>query len=162
MIPYRIGTGFDVHPLIQGRPLYLGGLNIPHHLGLQGHSDADVLLHAVCDAMLGALALGDLGHHFPPGDPRWAGVRSTLLVEEVVKRVRALGWRAGNVDCTVIAERPKLAPHLPEMRAIMAGLLDLALDAVSIKATTSERLGFTGREEGIAAQAVVLLARANP
>ena len=160
MIPYRIGTGYDVHPLIQGRPLILGGVHIPHSLGLLGHSDADVLLHAICDALLGALALGDLGHHFPPGDPRWAGVASTLLLEEVMKQVHALGWRAGNVDATVIAEHPKLAPHLPAMRATLARLMDLPLDAVSIKATTSEKLGFTGREEGIAAQAVVLLARA--
>ena len=161
MIPYRIGTGYDVHPLIEGRPLILGGVHIPHSLGLLGHSDADVLLHAICDALLGALALGDLGHHFPPGDPRWAGVASTLLLEEVMKQVRALGWRAGNVDATVIAERPKLAPHLPAMRAILMRLMELPLDAVSIKATTSEKLGFTGREEGIAAQAVVLLARAE-
>ena len=140
--------------------MILGGIHIPHSLGLLGHSDADVLLHAICDALLGALALGDLGHHFPPGDPRWAGVASTLLLEEVMKQVRALGWRAGNVDATVIAERPKLAPHLPAMRATLERLMDLPLDAVSIKATTSEKLGFTGREEGIAAQAVVLLARA--
>jgi len=161
MIPYRIGTGFDVHPLIQGRKLILGGVHVPHPLGLQGHSDADVLLHALCDALLGALALGDLGHHFPPGDPRWAGVRSTLLLEEVMKRVWALGWRAGNVDCTIIAEQPRLAPHLPDMRDTLMRLMKLPPDAVSIKATTSERLGFTGREEGIAAQAVVLLARAE-
>jgi 2-C-methyl-D-erythritol 2,4-cyclodiphosphate synthase len=154
---FRIGTGFDVHAFAPERPLILGGVRIPHAFGLAGHSDADVLLHAVADALLGAAALGDIGTHFPPGDPRYAGADSQALLAEVVAKVRAQGWRPGNVDCTVIAERPKLAPHIPAMRAVLARVLGLDLTAVSVKATTTEKLGFTGREEGIAAQAVVLL-----
>ncbi len=157
MSALRIGTGFDVHPLVEGRPLLLGGVRIPHSHGLQGHSDADVLLHAVTDALLGAAALGDLGRFFPPDDPRFAGADSAVLLGEVVESVRAEGWRPGNVDCTIIAERPRLAPHLPRMRANLAGMLRLPEDRVSVKATTTEGLGFTGRGEGIAAQAVVLL-----
>lgn len=153
----RIGTGFDVHALVEGRPLVLGGVRIAHSHGLQGHSDADVLLHAVADALLGALALGDLGQWFPPDDPRTAGADSAALLAQVVERVHREGWRTGNLDCTVIAERPRLAPHVPAMRANLARLLDVPAERVSVKATTSEGLGFTGRGEGIAAQAVVLL-----
>lgn len=153
----RIGTGFDVHPLVEGRPLILGGVRLDHPRGLAGHSDADVLAHALADALLGAAALGDLGEHFPPGDPATAGANSLALLERVVKLVRAQGWRVGNADCTVIAERPKVAPHRDAMRKNLARALGVPLADVSVKATTTERLGFTGREEGIAAQAVVLI-----
>jgi 2-C-methyl-D-erythritol 2,4-cyclodiphosphate synthase len=159
MSAFRIGTGFDVHALVPGRPLILGGVTIPHPRGLLGHSDADALLHAVGDALLGAAALGDIGQHFPPGDPRTAGADSRVLLAEVARKVRAAGWRPVNVDCTIIAERPKLAPHVPAMRANLAAVLEMELAAVSVKATTTEQLGFTGREEGIAAQAVALLER---
>ena len=157
MTRLRVGTGFDVHALVEGRPLLLGGVAIPHSHGLQGHSDADVLLHAVANALLGALALGDLGQWFPPDDPRYAGADSAQLLAQVVAQVRQRGWRAANLDCTVIAERPRLAPHVPAMRERLAGLLGVATERVSVKATTTEGLGFTGRAEGIAAQAVVLL-----
>lgn len=156
----RIGTGFDVHRLVAGRPLILGGVSIPHDRGLAGHSDADVVLHALADALLGAAALGDLGRHFPPGDPRHAGADSRDLLRQVAALVTTAGWAALNADVTVIAEAPKLAPHVPAMRQVVADLLALPLDAVSIKATTTEGLGFTGRGEGIAAQAVVLLTAA--
>ncbi len=153
----RVGAGFDVHPLVEGRPLILGGVRLDHPRGLAGHSDADVLAHAVADALLGAAALGDLGQHFPPGDPTTAGADSLGLLGRVVELVRAQGWRVGNVDCTVIAERPKVAPHREAMRENLARALGIPLANVSVKATTTERLGFTGREEGIAAQAVVLI-----
>ena len=158
----RIGTGFDVHVLVEGRRLILGGVTIPHSHGLEGHSDADVLLHAVANALLGALALGDIGHWFPPGDSRYAGADSAALLAQVVAEVERKGWRTANLDCTVIAERPRLAPHIPAMRARLAALLGVGLDCVSVKATTSEGLGFTGRGEGIAAQAVVLLEPSAP
>lgn len=157
MTRHRIGTGLDVHALVEGRPLVLGGVTIPHTHGLAGHSDADVLLHAVTDALLGALALGDLGQWFPPDDPRYAGADSAALLGQVMARVQAEGWRPGNVDCTVIAERPRLVPHVPAMRTSLARLLGVPQDRVSVKATTTEGLGFTGRGEGVAAQAVVLL-----
>jgi 2-C-methyl-D-erythritol 2,4-cyclodiphosphate synthase len=156
----RVGTGFDVHALVEGRRLMLGGVEIPHPRGLEGHSDADVLLHAVADAVLGALALGDLGHWFPPDDPRTAGADSAGLLAQVVAEATRRGWRTANLDCTVIAERPKLAPHVPAMRARLAHLLGVPVECVSVNATTSEGLGFTGRGEGIAAQAVVLLEQA--
>ena len=159
MSSLRIGTGFDVHALVEGRPLIIGGVRVPHERGLEGHSDADVLLHAVADALLGALALGDLGQWFPPGDPRYAGADSATLLGQVVRRIAEDGWRTVNVDATVIAERPKLAPHVPAMRANLAGVLEVEQGCVSVKATTTEHLGFTGRQEGIAAQAVVLLER---
>ena len=155
----RIGTGFDVHRLVSGRPLLLAGIEIPYSKGLQGHSDADVVLHAVGDALLGAAALGDLGAHFPPGDPQTAGIASSHFLERIMIMVGDAGWRPGNLDCTVIAEQPRLAPHLPRMRAHLAGLLGLPLGGVSIKATTTEGLGSIGRGEGIATQAVVLLQR---
>ncbi len=153
----RIGHGFDVHALVPGRPLILGGVEIPHQRGLAGHSDADVLLHAVCDALLGALALGDIGQHFPDSDPAWAGADSRDLLRAVMGLVSERGWQVGNLDCTVIAQAPKLAPHIPRMRAHLAADLGVDESQVSVKATTTERLGFTGRGEGIAAQAVVLL-----
>ncbi|MBI3993578.1 MAG: 2-C-methyl-D-erythritol 2,4-cyclodiphosphate synthase [Candidatus Lambdaproteobacteria bacterium] len=155
----RIGIGYDVHRLEPGRPLMLGGVHIPHPLGLAGHSDADVLLHAVGDALLGAAAKGDLGRHFPPGDPATAGIESSVLLRRIVALLDADGWRAVNVDATVIAERPRLAPHVPAMRDHIATLLRLTADAVSVKATTTEGLGWSGREEGMGAQAVVLIER---
>lgn len=153
----RIGSGYDVHRLVPGRPLILGGERIPHPRGLEGHSDADALLHAVSDALLGAAALGDLGTHFPDTDSQYAGADSGGLLREVVRRVAERGWAPVNVDCTVIAQAPRLAPHIPAMRSRLAELLGLPLDAVSVKATTPEKMGPLGREEGIAAQAVVLI-----
>lgn len=159
MIPFRIGQGVDVHAFGPGDVVTLGGVQIPHSHGLVAHSDGDVAIHALCDAILGALALGDIGHHFPPGDPRWRGADSRELLRACVALVGERGWRPGNADLTVICERPKLAPHVALMRERLAADLGLAADAVSVKATTSERLGFTGRREGIAATAVVLLAQ---
>ena len=155
----RIGNGFDVHALVAGRPLILGGVTISHDRGLEGHSDADVLLHAVADAILGALALGDLGAHFPDTDPRWKGADSRALLRHVVGLAADRGYRVGNVDATVIAQAPRLAPHVPAMRANLAADLRCAVDDVSVKATTTERLGFAGRGEGIAAMASVLVVR---
>ena len=159
MTDMRIGNGFDVHALVAGRPLVLGGVAIPHERGLAGHSDADVLLHAVCDAILGALALGDIGMHFPDTDARWKDADSRALLRHVAALAAAQGWRIGNLDVTVIAETPKLAPHVPAMRANLAGDLACDVGAISVKATTTERLGFAGRGEGIAALATVLLLR---
>jgi len=155
----RIGNGFDVHALISGRKLILGGVTIPYERGLDGHSDADVLLHAVCDAILGALALGDIGAHFPDTDPRWKGADSRLLLRHVAALALTQGWRIGNLDTTLIAQAPKLAPHVPAMRANLAADLGCEIGEVSVKATTTERLGFAGRGEGIAAWATVLLNR---
>ncbi|HRH70376.1 MAG TPA: 2-C-methyl-D-erythritol 2,4-cyclodiphosphate synthase [Flavobacteriales bacterium] len=157
----RVGFGFDVHRLVEGRELWLGGIRIPHSSGALGHSDADVLLHAVCDALLGAAALGDIGQHFPDTDPTWKGADSKLLLAGVVRLLNEKGWSVGNVDCTLILERPKIMPHVPAMRAAMAPLLKVAVDAISIKATTSETLGYIGREEGVAAHAVALIERRN-
>ncbi len=159
MTNIRIGNGFDVHALVAGRPLVLGGVAIPHERGLAGHSDADVLLHAVCDAILGALALGDIGLHFPDTDARWKDADSRLLLRHVAALASAPGWRIGNLDVTVIAEAPKLAPHVPAMRANLAADLACGIGDISVKATTTERLGFAGRGEGIAALATVLLVR---
>ena len=159
MTNIRVGNGFDVHALVAGRPLVLGGVAIPHERGLAGHSDADVVLHAVCDAILGALALGDIGMHFPDTDARWKDADSRALLRQVAALASAQGWRIGNLDVTVIAEAPKLAPHVPAMRANLAGDLACDVGAISVKATTTERLGFTGRGEGIAALATVLLVR---
>ena len=157
----RIGTGFDVHALVDGRPLVLGGVLIDWPRGLAGHSDADVVIHALCDACLGALALGDLGRHFPPGDERYRDIDSRELLRAVAAMLGERGWRVANVDLTVIAERPRLAPHVDAMRANLAQDLGVEPDRVSVKATTTEKLGFTGREEGIACQAVALLAPAD-
>lgn len=159
MTDMRIGNGFDVHALVAGRPLVLGGVVIAHERGLAGHSDADVLLHAVCDAILGALALGDIGLHFPDTDARWKDADSRALLRHVAALASARGWHIGNLDVTVIAEAPKLAPHVPAMRANLAGDLACDVGAISVKATTTERLGFAGRGEGIAALATVLLVR---
>lgn len=153
----RIGHGFDAHRLEAGRRLYLGGVEIPHEKGLLGHSDADVLLHALMDALLGAAALGDIGKHFPPSDMAYRDIRSTLLLKAVAEKIEAAGFRLSNADMTIMAERPKLAPYIEEMRQTVAGILGVGLDAISIKATTTEKMGFTGREEGIAAEAVCLL-----
>lgn len=153
----RIGHGYDVHRLIAGRKLVLGGVEIPYILGLDGHSDADVLLHAIMDALLGAAALGDIGRLFPDTDPAYKGISSVLLLETVAAKIREAGYKVGNVDATVIAQKPKLAPHIPAMREIVARALGLDLDQINIKATTEEHLGFSGREEGIAAHAVCLL-----
>ena len=156
----RIGQGFDVHAFGEGDHVMLGGVRVPHDRGVLAHSDGDVVLHALCDAMLGALALGDIGRHFPPSDDRWKGADSRAFVRHCDALIGARGWRVSNIDVTVICERPKVGPHADAMRACVAEDLRLDLDAVSIKATTTEKLGFTGRGEGIAAQAVVLLVRA--
>lgn len=153
----RIGFGYDVHRLAPGRPLVLGGVTIPHETGLDGHSDADVLLHAVCDALLGAAALGDIGALFPNTDERWRGADSRALLREVARRVAAEGYRVGNVDVMVALERPRLRPHVDAMRAHLAADLDVEVGAVSVKAGTNERMGFVGREDGAAAYAVCLL-----
>jgi len=156
---YRIGQGYDVHPLVAGRPLILGGVRIPFERGLDGHSDADVLLHALGDALLGAAGLGDLGSHFPPDDERWRDADSADLLRRIVGLVGDRGYRVVNCDATVVAERPKLLPHRDAMRGRVAELLAVDAEAVSLKATTHERLGALGRGEGIAALAVVLLVR---
>ncbi|MBQ7336324.1 MAG: 2-C-methyl-D-erythritol 2,4-cyclodiphosphate synthase, partial [Clostridia bacterium] len=140
----RIGHGYDVHRLVPDRPLILGGVRIPHETGLLGHSDADVLLHAIADAMLGSLALGDIGKHFPDSDPKYAGADSRKLLEAVAELIRAHGWQIGNIDATVLAQAPKLAPHIPTMRKNIAESLGVAADQISVKATTEEGLGFTG------------------
>ena len=151
----RVGQGFDVHALVTGRPLVIGGVTIPYHLGLEGHSDADVLLHAICDALLGAAGLGDIGRHFPDSDSRYKGADSRGLLRAVRELMRQ--HRIVNVDATVIAQAPRMAPHIPVMTRNIAGDLGVALEAVNVKATTTESLGFTGRGEGIASQAAVLI-----
>lgn len=153
----RIGTGYDVHALGEGLPLWIGGEQIPHTHGLIGHSDADVLLHAICDALLGAAALGDIGKHFPDTDPRYKGISSLKLLAHVGALLQEHGYRVGNIDSTVAAQRPKLAPYIPLMRQHIADTLGIGVDRVSVKATTTEHLGFEGREEGISAQAVALI-----
>ncbi|MEQ9105200.1 MAG: 2-C-methyl-D-erythritol 2,4-cyclodiphosphate synthase [Rhodothermales bacterium] len=153
----RIGFGYDVHRLVEGRRLMLGGVHVPFDRGLDGHSDADVLLHAISDALLGAAALGDIGALFPDTDPEWKDADSMMLLAEVVRRVQASGWRVVNVDATVVAERPRLRPHVDAMRERIAGVLGVPVSCVSVKATTSERMGFVGTEQGMAAQAVCLL-----
>ena len=157
MTQIRIGNGYDIHRLVPGRDLILGGVKIPHSLGLLGHSDADVLTHALMDALLGALSLGDIGHYFPPSDPHWAGADSLKLLAQVYGLVREQGWTLGNCDSVIVAEQPKLKPHIAAMKAQLAGVLALEPDCIGIKATTNEKLGPTGREEGIAAYTVALL-----
>ncbi|MBW4448384.1 MAG: 2-C-methyl-D-erythritol 2,4-cyclodiphosphate synthase [Spirirestis rafaelensis WJT71-NPBG6] len=157
MTNIRIGNGYDIHQLVSDRSLILGGVKIPHEVGLLGHSDADVLTHAIMDAMLGALSLGDIGHYFPPSDAQWAGADSLMLLAQVDKLIRDRGWQIGNIDSVVVAERPKLKPHIGNMRDKLAGVLQLQPNQVGIKATTNEKLGPVGREEGICAYAVVLL-----
>ena len=153
----RVGQGFDVHQLVEGRPCIIGGVNIPHPKGLLGHSDADVLLHAICDALLGAAALGDIGKHFPDSDARYKGINSRELLKHVARLIADKGWVVGNIDATIIAEAPRMAPHVAKMAANIAEDVGISVDAVNVKATTTEKLGFTGRGEGIAAQAVCLL-----
>lgn len=155
----RIGLGYDVHRLVEGRALWLGGVCIPHTHGLLGHSDADVLIHAVCDALLGAANLRDIGYHFPDSSAEYAGIDSKILLRKTVALLRSHGYEVGNIDATVCAEHPKLNPHIPEMQRVMAETMDISADDVSIKATTTERLGFTGREEGISAYAVALICK---
>lgn len=155
----RLGNGFDVHAFGAGDHVTLCGVNIPHDRGLSGHSDADVALHSVTDAIYGALAQGDIGQHFPPSDPQWKGAASSIFLEHAVTLARAGGFAISNVDCTLICEFPKIGPHAGAMRASLAGLLGLEIGRVSVKATTSERLGFTGRGEGIACIATALLVR---
>jgi 2-C-methyl-D-erythritol 2,4-cyclodiphosphate synthase len=154
---FRIGTGFDVHQLVSGRPCIIGGVKINYEKGLLGHSDADVLLHSICDAILGAAALGDIGKHFPDTDSAYKGADSRVLLRSVVAKIHSLGYRIGNLDSTIIAEAPKMAPHIAQMRANIAADCEIALDCVNVKATTTEKLGFTGRGEGIAAEAIALL-----
>lgn len=154
---YRIGQGYDVHRLVEGRPLILGGVMINHDKGLYGHSDADVLLHAVTDALFGAAALGDIGRHFPDTDPKYKGANSALLLSDALELVLKKGWMPVNLDCTIIAQRPKLAPYMEQINASLASILRLPTDCVNVKAKTNELLGFEGREEGIVAQAVILL-----
>ena len=158
MVPFRVGTGFDVHQLVTGRALIIGGVNIPFERGLLGHSDADVLLHAIADALLGAAALGDIGKHFPDSDPTYKGADSRTLLRSVVQRVREAGWQVGNIDATIIAQAPKMAPHIAQMQVNIAADCGVVVHAINVKATTTEQLGFTGRGEGIAAQASALLA----
>ena len=155
----RIGNGYDMHRLATERRLILGGVEISHSLGLLGHSDADVLTHAIMDAMLGALALGDIGHYFPPSDAQWAGADSLMLLDKVNNLIQEQGWRVGNIDSVVVAERPKLKPHIDQMRHKLAGVLNIEPNAVGVKATTNEKLGPVGEEKGICAYAVVLLIR---
>ncbi|HEX7221028.1 MAG TPA: 2-C-methyl-D-erythritol 2,4-cyclodiphosphate synthase [Burkholderiales bacterium] len=153
----RIGQGYDVHPLAAGRKLVIGGVEIAHHKGLQGHSDADVLLHAICDALLGAAGLGDIGRHYPDSDPQYSEIDSRMLLRDVAKKLAALKLKVVNVDATIIAEAPRMAPHMARMIGNIAADLGVQPAAVNIKATTTERLGFVGRGEGIAAQAIVLV-----
>lgn len=156
---FRVGHGFDVHAFAEGRKLILGGVDIPHELGLLGHSDADVLLHAICDALLGAAGLGDIGKHFPDSDARYKGIDSRKLLRHVAVLLAGKGWRVENVDATIIAQAPKMAPHIAAMRAHIAEDLEVAAEEVNVKATTTEKLGFTGRGEGMAAEAVCLIVK---
>ena len=157
MMDFRIGHGYDVHALVTERALIIGGVTIPHAFGLAGHSDADVLLHAICDALLGAAGLGDIGQHFPDTDARYHGIDSRRLLREVASLCTAQGYRLGNLDSTIIAQAPKMAPHIATMRANIAADLGVEISAINVKATTTEKLGFTGRNEGIAAEAVCIL-----
>lgn len=159
MIEFRVGHGYDVHRLVEGRNLVLGGVCVPHIKGLLGHSDADVLVHAIIDSMLGAAALGDIGSHFPDNDDRFKGISSIILLKEAARLIAQKGYKVGNIDATLILQRPKVAPYIRVMRDNIAEALNLDCDAVNIKATTEEGLGFSGREEGIAAHAVCLLIR---
>ena len=154
---FRVGNGYDVHQLAEGLPLVLGGVKIPHTKGCVAHSDGDVLIHALCDALLGALALGDIGHHFPDTSDDYKGIDSKILLARVVSMIRDKGWEVINVDVTLLAQKPKIAPFVPRMRQALADVMGLSVDRVSVKATTTERLGFVGREEGVAAYASCLL-----
>lgn len=158
---FRIGQAVDIHPLADGRRLVLGGVEIDYEKGLVGHSDADVLIHAVGESILGALALGDLGHHFPDTDPQYRGVSSMLLLEAITRKMRQKGYRVGNIDATILAEKPKLAPYIQQMRSNVANCLHCDIDQVSIKATRGEKLGYVGRQEGMMAQCICLLVEDN-
>jgi len=158
----RIGHGYDVHRFGAGKAIMLGGVRIPHHRGLEAHSDGDVLIHAICDALLGAIGQGDIGRHFPDTDPANSGIDSRVLLRRVVGLVQAAGWELANLDTTLVAQAPRMAPHIDSMRANLAADLAAEVSRVNVKATTTEKLGFTGREEGIAAHAVVLLQAAGP
>jgi len=162
MTDMRVGHGFDVHAFAPDRKLIIGGVEISHEMGLAGHSDADVLLHAICDALLGAAGLGDIGRHFPDNDPRYLGIDSRELLRDVARRITGLGWETANVDATIIAQAPKMAPHVASMVARIAADLGVGPGRVNVKATTTEKLGFTGRGEGIAAEAVCLIVRKTP
>lgn len=153
----RVGYGYDVHRLVEGREFWMGGIRIPFEKGLLGHSDADVLIHAICDALLGAANLRDIGFHFPDTDSDFSGIDSKLLLDKTVRLLQEKGWKVGNVDATVCAEHPKLNPHIPAMQAVLAPLLQVSTEDISIKATTMEKMGFVGREEGLSASAVVLI-----
>ncbi len=155
----RIGFGFDVHQLVEGRALWLGGVQIPHTKGALGHSDADVLLHAICDAILGALALGDIGKHFPDTDSAFKGIDSKILLSKVIELAAEKGYKVGNIDSTLCAEKPKIMPHVNAMSEVISGICGIRIDDVSIKATTNEKMGFIGREEGLTAYAVVLMVK---
>jgi 2-C-methyl-D-erythritol 2,4-cyclodiphosphate synthase len=155
--PFRVGLGYDVHRLVRERSLILGGIEIPYSLGLEGHSDADVLAHALGDALLGAAGLGDLGRHFPDSDPQYKGVSSLTLLKAILFKIRSAGWEIGYLDSTIVAQQPKLADFIPSMRQTLAASLQISSDQIHIKATTSEGLGFCGRQEGIAAYAVALI-----
>ena len=157
--PFRIGQGYDCHALVAGRKLIIGGVTIPHATGLMGHSDADVLLHAITDALIGAAALGDIGKHFPDTDARFAGADSIVLLREIASRVQQAGYAIGNIDATIIAQAPKMAPHISQMISCISGALGVASSQVNVKAKTNEKLGYLGREEGIAAEAVALIYR---
>lgn len=159
MVPFRVGQGYDVHRFESGRELWLGGVKLEYPLGLKGHSDADVLLHAISDALLGALALRDIGYHFPDNDPKYKGADSRQLLKEVVRLVLQKGYKVGNIDATIVAEQPKINPYVPAMQKVIAQLLSVEVDQVSIKATTNEQMGFTGRQEGILALATALVYR---
>ncbi len=157
MVNIRIGNGYDIHRLVLGRPLILGGILIPHKFGLLGHSDADVLTHSIMDAMLGALSLGDIGHYFPPSDPQWANANSLVLLKQVNKLIKSKGWHIGNIDSTIITERPKIKPHIQVIQEKLSQALNISENQISIKATTNEKLGPVGREKGISSYAVILL-----
>lgn len=161
MIPFRTGFGYDVHQFAENRKLIIGGVEIPFHKGLLGHSDADVLLHAITDAMLGALALGDLGKHFPDTDNRYKNADSKIFLSETYKMIIEQGYKIGNIDATVVLEKPKLAPHIAKMRNVIAGLLTCSEEQISVKATTSEKMGFVGNEEGVKAYANILLMKSE-
>ena len=156
----RIGLGYDVHKLVEGRDLWMGGVKIPHTLGLLGHSDADVLIHAICDAILGAANMRDIGFHFPDTAGEYKDIDSKILLKKTVALVREKGYEVGNIDATICAERPKMNPHIPEMQRVLSEVMGIDIDDISIKATTTEKLGFTGREEGISAYAVALIEKA--
>ena len=153
----RVGLGFDVHPLAEGRDFWLGGIKLKHDKGAVGHSDADVLIHAICDALLGAANLRDIGFHYSNKDPRWKGRDSKFFLQDVTRMLNEKGWEIENVDCTLCLESPKINPHIPEMKKVLAPLMNISEDAISIKATTNERLGYVGREEGVNAYAVALI-----